>query len=150
MIRRFAPTNDRLRSAVARERQIPGLLAAARQNLKNPPHIRTEITLEQLPGIISFFEKDVPAAFPDATDSSVKSGFASSNATVIAALRDYQSWLKSDLLPRSNGEFALAPRPSPRSFAMTKWLTCHSIVFWKSVRPISARIKPSSNVSASN
>ncbi|MGC2065790.1 MAG: DUF885 family protein, partial [Candidatus Acidiferrales bacterium] len=32
MIRRFAPTNDRLRSAVARERQIPALLAAAHQN----------------------------------------------------------------------------------------------------------------------
>ena len=107
MIRRFAPTNDRLRSAVARERQIPALLAAARQNLKNPPHIRTEIALEQLPGIISFFEKDVPAAFSDATDSAVKSDFASSNATVITVLRDYQSWLKSDLLPRSNGDFRI-------------------------------------------
>ena len=107
MIRRFAPTNDRLRSAVARERQIPALLAAARQNLKNPPHISTEIALEQLPGIISFFEKDVPAAFADATDPSVKSDFASSNAVVIAALRDYQSWLKSDVLPRSNGDFRI-------------------------------------------
>jgi uncharacterized protein (DUF885 family) len=107
MIRRFAPTNDRLRSAVARERQLPTLLAAAHQNLKNPPRIRTEIALEQLPGIISFFEKDVPAAFADATDPSVKSDFASSNAAVIAALRDYQSWLKSDLLPRSNGDFRI-------------------------------------------
>jgi uncharacterized protein (DUF885 family) len=107
MIRRFAPTNDRLRSVVVRERQIPGLLAAARQNLKNPPHIRTEIALEQLPGIISFFEKDVATAFSDATDSSVKSDFASSNATVISALRDYQSWLKSDVLPRSNGDFRI-------------------------------------------
>jgi len=107
MIRKFAPTNDRLRSAVARERQIPALLAAARQNLKNPPHISTEIALEQLPGIISFFETDVPAAFADATDATLKSDFARSNATVIAALRDYQSWVKSDLLPRSNGDFRI-------------------------------------------
>jgi uncharacterized protein (DUF885 family) len=107
MIRKFAPTNDRLRSAVARERQIPSLLAAARQNLKNPPHISTEIALEQLPGIISFFETDVPAAFADATDATLKSDFARSNATVIAALRDYQSWVKSDLLPRSNGDFRI-------------------------------------------
>jgi uncharacterized protein (DUF885 family) len=107
MIRHFAPTNERLRSAVARERQIPALLAAAHQNLKNPPRIRTEIALEQLPGIISFFEKDVPAAFADATDSSVKADFASSNAVVIAGLRDYQSWLRSDLLPHSNGDFRI-------------------------------------------
>jgi uncharacterized protein (DUF885 family) len=107
MIRKFAPTNDRLRSAVARERQIPALLAAARQNLKNPPHISTEIALEQLPGIISFFETDVPAAFSDATDATLKSDFVRSNATVIAALRDYQSWVKSDLLPRSNGDFRI-------------------------------------------
>jgi uncharacterized protein (DUF885 family) len=107
MIRKFAPTNDRLRSAVARERQIPALLAAARQNLKNPPHISTEIALEQLPGIISFFETDVPAAFADATDASLKSDFARSNAAVITALRDYQAWVKSDVLPRSNGDFRI-------------------------------------------
>ncbi|HKD63702.1 MAG TPA: DUF885 domain-containing protein [Candidatus Acidoferrales bacterium] len=109
MIRRFAPTNERLRSAVAREKQIPALLAAARQNLKNPAHISTEIALEQLPGIISFFEKDVPAAFADATDASLKSAFAHSNAAAIAALRDYQSWAKSDLLPRSNGDYRIGP-----------------------------------------
>jgi uncharacterized protein (DUF885 family) len=107
MIRKFAPTNDRLRSAVARERQIPALLAAARQNLKNPPHISTEIALEQLPGIISFFETDVPAAFAEATDASLKSDFARTNAAVIAALRDYQSWVKSNLLPRSSGDFRI-------------------------------------------
>jgi len=109
MIRRFAPTNERLRSAVAREKQIPALLAAARQNLKNPAHISTEIALEQLPGIISFFEKDVPAAFADAPDASLKSAFAHSNAAAIAALRDYQSWAKSDLLPRSNGDYRIGP-----------------------------------------
>jgi uncharacterized protein (DUF885 family) len=107
MIRRFAPTNDRLRSAVAREHQIPALLVSARQNLKNPPHIRTEIALEQLPGIISFFEKDVPAAFTDASDEQLKSDFSRSNAAAIMALRDYQAWLKSDLLPQSNGDFRI-------------------------------------------
>jgi uncharacterized protein (DUF885 family) len=107
MIRRFAPTNDRLRSAIARERQIPALLASAHENLKNPPHIRTEIALEQLPGIISFFQKDVPAAFADASDESLKSDFSRTNTAAIAALRDYQAWLKSDLLPQSNGDFRI-------------------------------------------
>ena len=52
MERRFAPPDDRLRSLIAREKQMPALLADARVNLKNPPRIYTEIAIEQLPGII--------------------------------------------------------------------------------------------------
>jgi uncharacterized protein (DUF885 family) len=105
MSRRFASPDDRLRSVVAREKQIPGVFDAARQNLKNPPRVYTEIALEQLPGIVGFFQTDVPAAFKDARDPRVKEDFARSNAAVVAALESYQQWLKSDLLPRSSGDF---------------------------------------------
>jgi uncharacterized protein DUF885 len=107
MIRKFAPVDERLKSAVAREKQIPALFAAARQNLKNPARISTEIALEQLPGLISFFRLDVPAAFADATDAGMKAEFAKSNAEVIAALGSYQEWLQKDLLPRSKGNFRI-------------------------------------------
>jgi uncharacterized protein (DUF885 family) len=107
MNRRFAPPDDRLRSVVAREKQFPRYFATARANLKNVPRVFTEIALEQLPGTIDFFENDVPAAFTDAKDPATKSAFAQSNAAAIATLRDYQAWLKSDLLPRSNGDFRI-------------------------------------------
>ena len=68
MIRKFAPPDERLRSVVAREKKIPGILQLARENLKNPAKVSTEIAIEQLPGIIGFFEKDVPAAFANAHD----------------------------------------------------------------------------------
>ena len=83
------------------------LLAEARTNLENPPHIYTEIAIEQLPGIIGFFEHDVPTAFADAQDPALKAEFAQTNAAVIAALNDYLDWLKTDLLPRSNGDFRI-------------------------------------------
>ncbi len=107
MERKFAPANDRLRSLVSREKQMPAVLEAARENLKNPPRIYTEIALEQLPGLISFFETDVPSAFEDATDKNTIAEFHKTNAAVIAALRDYEAWLKQDVLPRSNGDFRL-------------------------------------------
>ncbi len=107
MERKFAPADDRLRSLIAREKLMPGLIAEARLNLQNPPRIFTEIAIEQLPGIISFFRQDVPLAFKDAKDPALKSEFAQTNAKVIAALVDYLSWLKTDLLPRSNGDFRL-------------------------------------------
>ena len=108
MERKFAPSDERLKSVIARERQIPAVFVAAQQNLKNPPHIcATEIALQQIPDIISFFQNDVPAAFTDATDPTVKADFAKSNAAVIAALQEYEKWMKSDLLPRSNGDFRI-------------------------------------------
>jgi uncharacterized protein (DUF885 family) len=107
MIRRFAPTDDRLRSVIAREKRMPAVFADARENLRNPPRIYTEIALEQIPGIVSFFQTDVPAAFADATDAGAKAEFAKTNAAVIAALQSYGEWMKTDLLPRSNGDYRI-------------------------------------------
>ena len=107
MSRKFAPADERLRSVIAREKQFPRFFADARANLQGVPRIYTEIALEQLPGTIGFFEKEVPAAFADAADPAVKSAFAESNATAIKMLREYEAWLKSDLLPRANGDFRI-------------------------------------------
>jgi uncharacterized protein (DUF885 family) len=105
MERSFASPDDRLRSLIAREKQMPAALEAAHENLKNPPHIYTEIALEQLPDIVSFFQSDVPKAFEQAQDPQLKSEFAQSNGAVITALKNYKSWLRSDVLPNSNGDF---------------------------------------------
>ena len=107
MERRFAPTNERLASLIAREKEMPEALAAARNNLRNPPRIYTEIALEQLPGNISMFETDVPAAFAGATDPALKRQFDESNKAVIVALKDYQGWLKTEELAHSNGDFRI-------------------------------------------
>ncbi len=105
MERPYAPVNTRLRAAIARERQIPQVFADARANLKNPPKIYTEIALEQIDGLVSFFQHDVPEAFATADDVQTKAEFAKSNAAVISALQSYGQWMKTDLLPRSNGDF---------------------------------------------
>jgi uncharacterized protein (DUF885 family) len=63
MERDYAPVNIRMHAAVERERQIPQALLEARKNLKNPPKIYTEIALEQIDGLVSFFQNDVPTAF---------------------------------------------------------------------------------------
>ena len=109
MSRTFAPPEVRLRSLIARERQMPKALAAARENLKNPPKIYTEVAIEQLPGIAGFFEKDVPLAFQKVTDAKLLAEFHQTNAAVIAALKDYETYLRTDVLPRSHGDFRLGP-----------------------------------------
>lgn len=107
MERKFASPDDRLRSVIAREKLALSRFDEARVNLKNPPRIYTEIAIEQLPGIVSFFQNDVPSAFADAKDEAVKTEFAKTNGAVIAALNSYLNWLKTDLLPRSHGDFRI-------------------------------------------
>lgn len=117
MERKFASPDDRLRALIAREKLMPSRLDEARANLKNPPHISTEIAIEQLPGIISFFQHDVPLAFADAKDPALKSEFAQTNAAVIAALNSYLAWLKNDLLSKSNGDFRIGANTFSKKLA---------------------------------
>jgi hypothetical protein len=98
MSRNYAPAAERLRAVIARERLVPRVFQSARENLKNPPQIYTEIALEQLPGLVSFFEKDVPEAFREVKDTRLVGEFQGSNRAVITALQAYGDWMKSDLL----------------------------------------------------
>jgi uncharacterized protein (DUF885 family) len=107
MSRKFAPPEERLKSVIARERQMPKMFEAARANLRNPPRIFTEVALEQLPGIVSFFQNDVPLAFNSVKDTGLLDQFHQSNAAVIRELQRYEAFLRNDLLPRSNGDFRL-------------------------------------------
>ena len=107
MSRSFAPPAERLKAVIAREKLVPLLFQSARENLKNPPRVYTEVAAEQMPGIVSFFQKDVPAAFKDVQDPALMEEFAKANQGVIDALKSYEAWMKNDLLARSNGEFRI-------------------------------------------
>jgi uncharacterized protein (DUF885 family) len=107
MARTFAPPAQRLQSVIAREKQVPAVFQAARQNLKNPPPIFVDVALEQIPGIISFFQKDVPEAFKDVKDQALLAQFHASNQKVMDELKSYQEWLQKDLKPQAHGDFRI-------------------------------------------
>ncbi len=75
MSRSFAAPEVRLKSVIARERLIPRVFQSARANLQNPPRIFTEVAIEQLPGIASFFKDDVPKAFQKRDRQGAAGGF---------------------------------------------------------------------------
>ena len=144
--------DTRLKAVVAREQRMPQVLLEARRNLKNPPRIFTEIALEQIDGIVGFFQSDVPSAFPDGPgdahiDPATRAAFLKSNAAVIQALKDYGVWMKSDLLPRSTGDYKLGADTFSKNSSTTKWLTLPSTVCSKSPTPTCTRTRPSSPAS---
>jgi uncharacterized protein (DUF885 family) len=105
--RDFAPLEQRMRSAVARMSRLPEVFAASRATLKNPPRLWTEIALQQAAGTRSLFAETLPQAFAPVKDASLQESFKKEQARVLAALEDYVRFLREDLLPRSNGDFAI-------------------------------------------
>jgi hypothetical protein len=107
MARTFAPPAERLKSVIAREKQVPAVFQAARQNLKNPPPIYVDVALEQIPGIISFFQKDVPEAFKDVKDQALLAQFHTANQKVMDELKSYGQWIEKELKPQAHGDFRI-------------------------------------------
>jgi uncharacterized protein (DUF885 family) len=107
MERSFAPADQRLKSAIAREKLIPAVFEAARQNLKNPPPVYVDVALEQLPGMVRFFQNDVPAAFKDVKDPALMTDFRAANQKVIDSLGQYQGFIEKELKPKAHGDFRL-------------------------------------------
>jgi uncharacterized protein (DUF885 family) len=107
--REFAPADARMRSVTAREIAALGNLDAARRNLKPQltPKVYVDIALQQMPATIAFFNNDVPLAFAKVADSADRRAFATANAKLVAAIEDYSSWLKSDLMPKASGDYAI-------------------------------------------
>jgi uncharacterized protein (DUF885 family) len=124
MVRDFAPPEERLRSIAARERAALANLAAARQNLKpaRVPRVSVEIALDQMPSTLSFFRKDVPAAFASVPAGPSRKSFEEANAALLAALESYESWLRKELLPAASGKIAIgAP-------AFSRMIAAHDMV----------------------
>jgi hypothetical protein len=107
MARTFAPPAERLKSLIAREQQVPAVFQAARQNLKNPPPIYVDVALEQIPGLISFFQKDVPEAFKDVKDQALLAQFKAANQKVMDELKSYGQWMEKDLKRQAHGDFRI-------------------------------------------
>ena len=107
MKRKYAPSDERLRSLVAREKQMPRFLDEARHNLTAADKVFTTIAIEQIDGNIRFFKDDVTAAFADATDRPLVEEFRKTNGEVMKALASYKQYLQKDVLPRTTTSYPL-------------------------------------------
>jgi uncharacterized protein (DUF885 family) len=105
--RDFAPLADRLRSVIARERQIPMLLATGKANIEHPPRAFVDIAIRNVAGSINFLKTGAPATFAAVEDQELMREFAASNDAAIAAFENYETYLEQELKPKADGDFAL-------------------------------------------
>jgi uncharacterized protein (DUF885 family) len=101
------PKETNVANAIARMKQIPRIVTAAKQNLKNPPRVVTETATRQNKGSIGFYEKDI---FQFVGESPQLPALKAEAARVIPVLKDYQQFLEKEVLPRASGEWRIGKR----------------------------------------
>jgi uncharacterized protein (DUF885 family) len=119
--RNFAPLEDRVRSLVAIESQIPNILIAARTNLNNAlPKPYVELAFQIARGSSDFLKKDLVAAVAGLKDQQLRVAFQESNRKAANALLDYATWLEREKLPKASLDFALGEEKFRRLLAQTE------------------------------
>lgn len=105
--RDFAPPCERVKLAASRMRLLPRLVAEARANLGRPPRLYTELAIVDAKGAAEFYQRVVPAALRACPDSRARAAAEKAAPAAAAALKGFEAWMRTDLLKRSDGGFAL-------------------------------------------
>ncbi len=119
--RNFAPLEDRVRSIIAIESEVPNILIAARTNLNEVlPKPFVELAIQIARGSSDFLKKDLPAAIAGLKDEHLRAAFQDSNRKAAHALVDYAAWLEREKLPKASLDFALGEEKFRRLLAQTE------------------------------
>src|SRR5216117_594039 len=119
--RNFAPLEDRVRSIIAIESEVPNILIAAKTNLNEVlPKPYVELAIQIARGSSDFLKKDLPAAIAGLKDETLRAAFLNSNRRAANALSDYAGWLEREKLPKASLDFALGEEKFRRFLAQTE------------------------------
>ena len=94
--REYAPLEQRLKAYTAYAKAVPTAVEQIRKNLRTPlPKTFVDIGHTTFGGLISFYEKDVPAIFASVKDQQLNQDFKTANDGAIKAMKDMNDWFKS-------------------------------------------------------
>ena len=103
----YAPEAERARRVVSKLRQVPRLVQAARDNIKDCPGIYVKVGLETWRGVLRFIEADLPRAFSSLDDLHILGDLADTSTDAAGAIKSYIDYLENDLAPRAKASFRL-------------------------------------------
>ena len=109
------PLETNVTNAIARVRQIPKVIAAARESLQNPPRVYVETAIQQNRGAIRFYEAGI---FELAGQTKQLAELKAAVAALVPVLKEYQEFLEKDLQPRANGDWRIGREKYGRKFEL--------------------------------
>ena len=96
---------ERLEGLRGRLLAVPDFLAGARTTLDRPARVVTEMVAQTNAGNLRFLTDQLPRLFDKAP--ALAPELREANVRAIAALREFQTFVEKDLLPRSTGDWRL-------------------------------------------
>jgi hypothetical protein len=116
MVMESDPAPIRMRRVISKLGQTPKLLAAARANIRNPPHIFVERALAGFRGARDLLANDLNLAFASQPNRPLRDSLQLAAARAIREVNAYVADL-AKLLPAANGDFAIGAENVARRYA---------------------------------
>ncbi|HEY2102549.1 MAG TPA: DUF885 domain-containing protein [Chthoniobacterales bacterium] len=106
--RNFASLEDRVRSLITIESQIPNILIAGKTNLDPVlPRPYVELAMQVARGSADFLRKEMLNAIAPLKDPELRASFVEANRKAANSLTDFATWLEKDKLPKASPDFAI-------------------------------------------
>jgi len=102
-----APAEERMGRAAAKLKNVPRLLAAARQNIKDPPRVFVERAVVMFRGASGLLANDLALAFASVADQRQQGDLKSAASTARNAIDEYTAELETRVLPTAAGDYAV-------------------------------------------
>ena len=103
----YAPETDRARRVLSKLRQVPRLVQAARDNIKEPPAIYVKVGIDTWRGVMAFIDTDLPRAFSNVDDMHLLGDLADACTESVQTIGAYVDDLENDIRPKAKGTFRL-------------------------------------------
>lgn len=107
--RDFAPLPERIASIASRLEAAPRYLREARGRVTEPVRLWTEIDLESTEALPGFLDTIVAAARSETDDAAGTRRLEAAVEATRAALGEHLEWLRTDVLPRADADWAAGP-----------------------------------------
>ncbi|MCC7140654.1 MAG: DUF885 domain-containing protein [Candidatus Eisenbacteria bacterium] len=107
LVQEASHPGTRLNALLGRLEAAPALLAAARENLLDPPPVFCETAVSAARSALEFLAGDIRAAWSAERDPALQERLERATVGLESALRRYLEFVEGDLMLRARGEFAI-------------------------------------------
>jgi len=103
----YAPETERARRVLSKLRQVPRLVQAARDNIKDPPAMFVKVGIDTWRGAMTFIDTDLPRAFSNVDDIHLLGDLDDACKEAVKTIGAYVEDLETDIRPKARGTFRL-------------------------------------------
>ncbi|MEO8682087.1 MAG: DUF885 family protein, partial [Vicinamibacterales bacterium] len=119
----YSPETERARRVLSKLRQVPRLVQAARDNIKEPPAMFVKVGIDTWRGAMSFIDTDLPRAFSGVDDLHLLGDLADACTEAVQTMGAYVADLENDIRPKAKGSFRLGREKFEQKLRLDEGIT---------------------------